>query len=149
MRQNSRFRKGPILGHREKRIFGAVVRQRSRAPARARAHVRARVRARFYPPAREFACRGWFSPSSRRFLGLGVVLVLFATARRLKWSTSRLWIFHERLKRASLRGLSLVCVFVCFFDCFFGCFFGCLFGKSVKKGPGEQGRQGKVGEPGR
>jgi len=46
---------------------------------------------------------------------------------------------------ASLRGLSLVCVFVCFFDCLFGC----LFGKSVKKGPGEQGRQGKVGEPGR
>ena len=71
--------------------------------------------------------------------------MLFATARRLKWSTSRLWIFHERLKRASLRGLSLVCVFVCFFDCLFGC----LFGKSVKKGPGEQGRQGKVGEPGR
>ena len=145
MRQNFRFRKGPSLAHREKRVFGAVVRQRSRAPTRARAHVRARMRARFYPPAREFACRGWFSPSSGRFLELGVVLVLFATARRLKWSTSRLWIFHERLKRASLRGLSLVCVFVCFFDCLFGC----LFGKSVKKGPGEQGRQGKVGEPGR
>ena len=35
VRQNSRFRKGPILAHREKRVVGAVVRQRSRVPARA------------------------------------------------------------------------------------------------------------------
>ena len=81
------------------------------------------------------------------FSVVGVASMRFSSKFWSEWSMSRLWIFHERLKRASLRGLSLVCVFVCFFDCLFGC----LFGKSVKKGPGEQGRQEgrrtrKVGE---
>ena len=79
------------------------------------------------------------------FSVVGVASMRFSSKFWSEWSTSRLWIFHERLKRASLLGLSLACVFVCFFDCFFGC----LFGTSVKEGPGEQGRQGKVGEPGR
>ena len=55
------------------------------------------------------------------FSVVGVASMRFSSKFWSEWSTSRLWIFHERLKRASLRGLSLVCVFVCFFVWLFVC----------------------------
>jgi hypothetical protein len=113
-----------------KRVFGAARNARDETtPLRARMS-RERPRARFYPPAREFACRGWFSPLVRALVGvleLGVVLMLFATARRSIWSTSRLWIFHERLKRPCLLACSFVCLCGCLFVCLFVCLVGCLF----------------------
>jgi hypothetical protein len=90
--------------------------------ARVRARVRAQLQRGFARVLARFALFGCF-------LGVGVASMRFSSKFWSEWSMSRLWMFHERLKRACLCGLSLVCVFVCFFDCLFGC----LFGKGVKE----------------
>jgi hypothetical protein len=114
VRQNSRFRKEPILAHREKRVFGAVVRQRSRAPAR------------------EFACRGWFSPSSGGGSGAwGRFSVI-----RYSQAVKMVHVPSLDLSRASQTRL-----FVWLFVCLFGWLFVCVVCRLFVCLSGEEGFQ--------